>query len=144
MTHILGLMTCYNRKEKTVRALKSLIQGNQTIQFSFIVVDDGSTDGTKEELAKLPEVQIVSGSGSMFYSGGMRAAIKEAKKIQKDFDYCLLFNDDVDFWESSIENLCKKDSDIWGYRIHNCCNYIVLFFQIMKILPCRQPLRRFL
>lgn len=114
MTHILGLMTCYNRKEKTVRALKSLIQGNQTIQFSFIVVDDGSTDGTKEELAKLPEVQIVSGSGSMFYSGGMRAAIKEAKKLQKDFDYCLLFNDDVDFWKSSIEELCKKDpSVIW-------------------------------
>lgn len=112
MIHVLGLMTCYNRKEKTVRALRNLIKGNPNIQFSFIVVDDGSTDGTAKELMNLPEVQVIAGNGSLFYSGGMRVAINEAKNLQKNFDYCLLFNDDVDFWEDSIEELCRKDSTV--------------------------------
>ena len=33
MKKVLGLMTCYNRKEKTVRALNNLIQGNPEIDF---------------------------------------------------------------------------------------------------------------
>lgn len=114
MKRVLGLMTCYNRKEKTVRALNNLICGNPEIKFSFIVADDGSTDGTYEELKKMPEVTILQGNGSLFYSGGMRLAIGAAKKAGKAYDYCLLFNDDVDFVPSAIEGLCKKDdSCIW-------------------------------
>lgn len=114
MKKVLGLMTCYNRKEKTIRALKNLVQGNPEISFTFIVADDGSTDGTYEELKKMPEVIILRGNGSLFYSGGMRLAIGEAKKEKVAYDYCLLFNDDVDFVPEAIENLCKKDhSCIW-------------------------------
>lgn len=114
MKKVLGLMTCYNRKEKTVRALNNLIQGNPEIDFSFIIADDGSTDGTFEALKQLPEVKILRGSGSLFYSGGMRLAIREAKKAENQYDYCLLFNDDVDFVPSAIEKLCKKDNScIW-------------------------------
>ena len=111
---VLGLMTCYNRKEKTVRALNHLIKGNPEIDFTFIVADDGSTDGTFEALKEMPEVVILRGNGSFFYSGGMRLAIGEAKKAKNIYDYCLLFNDDVDFVSSAIEELCKKDdSCIW-------------------------------
>lgn len=114
MIRILGLMTCYNRKEKTVRALNNLVQGNPEIDFSFIIADDGSTDGTFEELKKIANVIVLRGDGSLFYSGGMRLAIGEAKKVEKQYDYCLLFNDDVDFKKSAIETLCKKDdSVIW-------------------------------
>lgn len=113
-TKVLGLMTCYNRKEKTVRALRNLIQGNPEIDFTFIVADDGSTDGSYEELQKMPEVITLRGNGSLFYSGGMRLAIGEAKMAKAAYDYCLLFNDDVDFVRSAIENLCRKDdSCIW-------------------------------
>ena len=111
---VLGLMTCYNRKEKTVRALNNLIQGNPEIDFTFIVADDGSTDGTFEALKEMPEVIILRGNGSLFYSGGMRLAISEAKKVKTVYDDCLLFNDDVDFVPSAIEELCKKDNScIW-------------------------------
>ena len=112
MTKVLGLMTCFNRKEKTVRALQNLIQGNPGLQMSFIVADDGSSDGTYEALQKMPEVTILRGNGSLFYSGGMRIAIAEAKKVKTSYDYCLLFNDDVDFVQSSIEDLCKKDNTV--------------------------------
>ena len=109
---VLGLMTCYNRKEKTMNALSNLIQGNPEISFSFMVADDGSSDGTYEELAKFPRTRVIRGDGSWFYSGGMRAVIEEAKKEKQSYDYCLFFNDDVDFYESAIENLCKKDRNV--------------------------------
>jgi len=112
MSKVLGLMTCYNRKEKTVRALTNLIQGNPKISFSFMVADDGSTDGTFCELQKIPGVTVLRGNGSLFYSGGMRLAIEEAKKTKERYDYCLLFNDDVDFVTSAIEELCRKDSAV--------------------------------
>lgn len=114
MIKVLGLMTCYNRKEKTVRALKNLILGNPSIDFSFIVADDASTDGTADALRSFANVKVLSGDGNLFYSGGMRLAISEAKKLEDKFDYCLLFNDDVDFAKSAIEELCAKDdSVIW-------------------------------
>ncbi len=114
MINVLGLMTCFNRKEKTVRALECLIQGNQNIDFSFMVADDASTDGTVEALKKFPNVTVLSGNGSLFYRGGMRLAIQQAKNSKKQYDYCLLFNDDVDFVNSAIEGLCSKASTaIW-------------------------------
>lgn len=112
MIKVLGLMTCFNRKEKTVRALRNLIKGNPNLQMSFIVADDGSSDGTYEALMEMPEVTVLRGNGSLFYSGGMRLAIEEAKKVKEPFDYCLLFNDDVDFVQFAIEDLCKRDNSV--------------------------------
>ena len=114
MIRILGLATCFNRKEKTINALKSLMQKNENVNFSFLIVDDHSTDGTKEALEEMPEVYVVSGDGNLYYSGGMRVAINEAKKLKEEYDYCLLFNDDVEFFEAAIEKLCEKEkSVIW-------------------------------
>ena len=48
MIKVLGLMTCFNRKEKTVRALNNLIKGNPEIEFHFIIADDASTDGEQD------------------------------------------------------------------------------------------------
>ena len=97
-----------------MKALNNLIHGNSEIEFSFLIADDRSKDGTFEELQKMSGVQVIRGDGNWFYSGGMRAAIKEAKIRNKRYDYCLLFNDDVDFYDSAIETLCKKDiSKIW-------------------------------
>lgn len=102
---ILALATCYNRYEKTHRSLESLIKGNPNINFSFIIVDDGSTDGTKSMLESFENVTIVEGSGSLFYSGGMRLAIAKAKTVEDRFDFCMLFNDDVDFYPHAIEKM---------------------------------------
>lgn len=112
MIKVLGLVTCFNRKEKTVRALKNLIQGNPTIDFSFIVADDASTDGTVQALESFNMVTVLSGDGTLFYSGGMRLAIEKAKCLKEQFDYCLLFNDDVEFYDSAIEKLKEKEKNV--------------------------------
>lgn len=108
---ILGLATCFNRKEKTVLALRSLIEKNHNINFDFIIVDDYSTDGTQAELEKYKNVEVITGNGHLYYCGGMRLAIQRAK-TKKYYDYCLLFNDDVTFAENSIDymvELCKDN-----------------------------------
>ena len=111
MIKILALATCYNRKEKTLKAINNLISGNPGIKFRFIIADDNSTDGTGQALSKIPEVKVVFGDGNSYYTGGMRIAMAEAlerlKNAQKP-DYIMLFNDDVDFYDGAIEGLIAK------------------------------------
>lgn len=109
---VLGLMTCYNRFEKTKRAIESLMEGNPQIDFHFLVWDDGSTDGTYEELKKTQKVTVYSGNGDSFYSGGMRHIIDIAKQRSEVLDYVLLFNDDVLFNAFSIQKMCQNPKDL--------------------------------
>lgn len=100
MENIAILLTCYNRKEKTISCLKSFYKAveffNFKSNFDIFLVDDGSTDGTTYEIKKLfPMVNIISGSGDLFWSGGMRLAWKTALAQDKDYDSFILLNDDV-------------------------------------------------
>lgn len=103
--NLLVLLTCHNRMEKTIACLKSL-KSDVNQNFSFIVVDDNSSDGTVEALSQIEGVTLIAGNGSLFYSGGMRMAIAEAKRRDlKCFDYVMFINDDVMFFEGAITRL---------------------------------------
>lgn len=111
MIKILAMATCYNRKEKTLKAINNLISGNPGIKFRFIIADDNSTDGTGQALSMLPDVKVVFGDGNSYYTGGMRIAMAEALERLKNAqmpDYVMLFNDDVDFYDGAIEGLINK------------------------------------
>jgi GT2 family glycosyltransferase len=90
------LLTCFNRRDKTVETLRSL--ASQSCRFKrrahVILVDDGSRDGTGEAvLASFPDTEVIRGTGSLFWNGGMRVAFARAQEI--GFDYYLLLNDDT-------------------------------------------------
>lgn len=107
MNKIAAILTCHNRKEKTLACLHSLFSIISTID--VFLVDDGSTDGTSTEVIKLyPQVKIIKGSGNLFWSRGMYTAWKEAVKY--DYDYFLWLNDDVElypfFWDELLD--CNK------------------------------------
>ena len=109
-TRILGLATCYNRKEKTLKAIESLRQSNPECDIRFIITDDNSSDGTAQALEMIEGVTVVKGDGNSFYSGGMRLAMAKAledKALTDGYDYILLFNDDVDFYPGAIDRLTK-------------------------------------
>ena len=101
MTRVLALFTCFNRKEKSVHAVESLISGNPQMDFTFLVVDDGSTDGTAEALQKFP-VRILRGDGSLFYSRGMGLGMDTLLREKTDYDYLLMMNDDVAFFPTAL------------------------------------------
>jgi GT2 family glycosyltransferase len=75
------LMTCFNRKEMTLEALRSLFSQKQVedLNVTVYLVDDGSRDGTSQAVAeRFPRVSILQGDGSLFWNGGMRKAFAEA------------------------------------------------------------------
>jgi len=92
------LLTCHNRKNKTVACLKSLfdaMQTNNLRRVEVFLVDDGSTDGTSDAIREhFPDVNVIHGNGDLYWNQGMRLAWEMAIK-QDNFDFYLWLNDDV-------------------------------------------------
>ena len=108
------LVTCYNRKQKTISFLESLFsQANfNSMNIDVYLLDDGSTDGTSAAVkSNYPDVNIVTGNGNLFWAGGMRAVWKYALE-QKNYDLFFLFNDDVILLDNAFENLVKQYSGL--------------------------------
>lgn len=98
MITIAVLLTCFNRKEKTLKCLAQLYAAKEyckeRLDLTVFLTDDGSTDGTGEAVKKAhPEVQVLQGTGELFWAGGMRNSWSEA--IKQDFDVYFLLNDDT-------------------------------------------------
>lgn len=92
MTTITVIFTCFNRKEKTLQCIRSLSEGNKQLSFSYVIVDDNSTDGTREALEALKQegtdLTLLSGTGSLFWAGGMRRGIAYARSIRRQIIIC--------------------------------------------------------
>ena len=101
--HIAVIITCHNRKEKTLHCLTNLFEakkayGHNEVRLAVFLTDDGCTDGTAEAVDQLfdrHEIHIIKGDGSLYWAGGMRAAWREALKEKERWDYYLLVNDDT-------------------------------------------------
>lgn len=105
--HIAVLLTCYNRKEKTLNCLQSFYSNSlpENYQADIFLVDDGSTDGTGDAVkAKFPDVNIIEGTGSLYWNRGMHRAWETAAKT-KDYDFYLWLNDDVEILPHAISEL---------------------------------------
>lgn len=93
---IAALITCFNRKDKTLECLRGLAAQElpEGTVVETVLVDDGSKDGTAEAvLAEFPATRVLTGDGSLYWCGGMRKAWAEAAK--SDPDFYLLLNDDT-------------------------------------------------
>ena len=107
------LLTCYNRKPKTLACLAALFsQGLPSeVKMEVYLVDDGSTDGTTEAVEQAyPQVKILPGDGSLFWNGGMRMAFAEAMK--EDYDYYLWLNDDTLLYPDALSNLLSTSHQL--------------------------------
>lgn len=115
---ILVILTCFNRKEKTKKCVEGLVEGNREHSFTFVVVDDNSTDGTGEMLESMkPEydIYILKGDGKLFYSGGMRKGMDYAlESMEPEYGYLLMVNDDVSFMDGCISKMIVQSRQQGG------------------------------
>lgn len=87
----------HNRREITLQCLKSLSRIDADgLAVHVVLVDDGSTDGTAEAVSEaFPDVQIVSGDGTLFFTAATNRGIEAA--LRNDPDYVVTMNDDSVF-----------------------------------------------
>lgn len=98
------LLTCHNRKHKTIHCLESLFRVLPACE--VFLVDDASTDGTADAVrVSFPQVNIIEGNGNLFWSRGMYTAWREAMK--GNYDYYLWLNDDVELYLFFFQELME-------------------------------------
>jgi GT2 family glycosyltransferase len=104
MIHI--LIPTYNRLKFTIECINSLKKQTTSELLNIIVIDDLSQDNTQNYLRKhFPEITILSGTGSYFWTGAVYYGIEHALKISKPKDWLLLVNNDVVLAENTIKKL---------------------------------------
>lgn len=105
-----ALLTCHNRKTKTLACLRSLFVIVPSVE--VYLTDDGCTDGTAEVVkTTYPKVHIIRGDGSLYWNRGMLSAWKEA--VKGDYDEYLWLNDDVELYADFYSELkaCCPNGD---------------------------------
>lgn len=106
MKQIAVLLTVFNRKQTTLDCLRSLFSlvCPSGYDIKVYLTDDGCTDGTPEALkAEFPQVNIISGNGSLYWNRGMIAAWNEAAK--SDPVFYLWLNDDTILLPDALKSL---------------------------------------
>lgn len=107
------LITCHNRKEKTLACLDALFKNTLPAGYllEVFLVDDGSSDGTEQAVReRYSHVNIIRGDGSLYWNGGMRVAFTAT--MEKGFDYYLWLNDDTLLYSTTIETLIATSRDL--------------------------------
>lgn len=110
MQKIAILLTCFNRKNKTIASLVALNKAYQEvsnyIELKIFLTDDGSTDGTAVAVKeKFPDAVILKGNGNLYWNGGMRNTWTAA--LNNGFDHYLLLNDDTLLYQDALSKLLK-------------------------------------
>lgn len=102
------LMTCHNRREKTMACLRSLaaqVGRGTTFDLRIVLVDAGSSDGTAEAVAAAhPDVLVIPSHDGIFWGGGTAEAARHAAP---GADHHLWLNDDVVLEGDALETLLR-------------------------------------
>lgn len=100
------LILSYDGKYLLEEAITSYLS-NDYENFNIIIVDNGSTDGTKEWVEKMfPDVSVLRTEINLGYSGGFNFGLKHAF-MEKNAEYVLLTNNDVKADSKVISELVK-------------------------------------
>lgn len=118
MSTVSILLTCYNRKEKTLRALQTLFESidyyqtycRDNVSFMVYLTDDGCSDGTSDAVIQSfakRKIVIIPSDGNAFWAGGMRIAWNKAMSADNGSSFYILINDDVIFKKECVCELFK-------------------------------------
>ena len=108
MIHIAVLITCFNRKLKTLQCIKNLYAQDclDKVDLKIFIVDGGSSDGTPECISStFPEIKVEVVEG-LYWAGGMRRAWANAL-AEREYDFLWLVNDDTNLYQNSLSVLLK-------------------------------------
>jgi GT2 family glycosyltransferase len=97
----------HNRRDLTLLCLKSIKKLNsEGLEIMTFIVDDGSTDGTSEEIKKVfPDTEIIQGAGDLWFTEGTNVGVRKA--LEWDPDHVLMINDDQVFDSDCVRSMVE-------------------------------------
>lgn len=111
---VIAVVVTYNRKELLKECINALLKQDYN-NCDILVVDNASTDGTKEYIyneLKNNKVHYVNTGSNLGGAGGFNYGMKEAYKIGCDFMW--LMDDDCIVHNNTLTELMKADEKLKG------------------------------
>lgn len=114
------VVPAFNRCAKTLRFLQHF-RAVDYPNYRIVIVDDGSTDGTRHAIElNFPDTIVLQGDGNLWWSGGTNMGVRYA--LAHGADYILTINDDAlmqpDFLTKLVEIAQSRPRAIVGCRLH--------------------------
>lgn len=105
------LTAAHNNINDTKNLLKSIFY--QTFKrFDVVLVDDGSTDGSRGFVRKnYPSVSLIKGEGKLWWTGSLNLGLKKILKEASEEDFVWTINNDCIFGKTTLARL-MDNSDI--------------------------------
>ncbi len=104
------IIPVHNRKTLTLACLENSKTNGDLQKYDVIIVDDGSSDRTAEEVAAhYPEVTILKGDGNLWWTGAISMGMKYA--YEHGAEYLIWLNDDCHLSDRTLENLVDFASE---------------------------------
>ena len=107
------IIPVHNRKALTLDCLENLKTNGNLQKYQVIVVDDGSSDRTSDEVAaSYPEVITLKGDGNLWWTGAIALGMKYV--YENGAEYLIWLNDDCKFGNRTIDDLVNFASKNQG------------------------------
>jgi GT2 family glycosyltransferase len=109
---VFAVVPVHNRWEQTRRCLDNLAaQTHRNLR--IVLVDDGSTDGTREFVMRdHPEVIVLEGDGTLWWAGGVNRGVEYSLREASADDFLLILNNDLSFGPDFVTDLCRESAGL--------------------------------
>lgn len=132
MNKVIALVVTYNRKKLLKENIEALLAQEYT-EFDILVVDNASTDGTKEFMDIYKDNQRImyeNTGANLGGAGGFHYGLKKA--VELGYDYCWLMDDDTIPKIDSLKILVQKSKEI-----NNEFSYLCSYVEWTDGAPCK-------
>jgi GT2 family glycosyltransferase len=102
---VYALIPVFNRLEHTRGVLDCLRAQRADEDIRLIVIDDGSSDGTREFLSGQHDVTVLDGDGTLWWGGAVELGLRHVLAIANPNDWVLLVNNDTRFGSDFVQEL---------------------------------------
>ena len=115
MKDIAAVIVTYNRKDFLKKCIKALLNQERNERCDILVIDNASTDGSKEEILEYinsNQVIYMNTGANLGGAGGFNYGVKEAIKL--GYKYIWLMDDDCIVYQDSLKELLEADKKLNG------------------------------
>jgi len=111
------IIPVYNEEKTILQILEKVKKANISVAHEIIIVDDGSTDTTREKLKKIKGARVIFHKKNQGKGAAVKTGIKDAKG-----DYILIQDADLEYDPNQIKDLLKpilenKAKVVYGTRL---------------------------